>query len=36
MVFATTLLLIGLVVTLNAAAILLRERLRRKYATSAF
>lgn len=36
MVFATTLLLIGLVVTLNAAAILLRERLRRKYATGAF
>ncbi len=36
MVFATTLLLIGLVVTLNAAAILLREKLRRKYASSAF
>lgn len=36
MVFATTLLLIGLVVVLNATAILLRERLRRKYASSAF
>ncbi|MEX2580356.1 MAG: phosphate ABC transporter permease PstA [Verrucomicrobiales bacterium] len=36
MVFATTLLLIALVVALNAAAILIRERLRRKYATSAF
>lgn len=36
MVFATTLLLIALVVSLNAAAILLREKLRRKYASSAF
>lgn len=36
MVFATTLLLIALVVVLNATAILLRERLRRKYASSAF
>ncbi len=36
MVFATTLLLIGLVVVLNAAAILVRERLRRKYSSGAF
>jgi phosphate transport system permease protein len=36
MVFATTLFLILLVVVLNLAAILLRERLRRKYATGAF
>lgn len=36
MVFATTLLLILLVVTMNLGAILLRERLRRKYATGAF
>lgn len=36
MVFATTLLLIALVVVLNASAILLRERLRRKYSTGAF
>ena len=36
MVFATTLLLIILVVVLNLSAILLRERLRRKYATGAF
>ena len=36
MVFATTLLLIGLVVVLNASAIILRERLRRRYASSAF
>lgn len=36
MVFATTLLLIGLVVVLNASAIIIRERLRRKYASSAF
>jgi phosphate transport system permease protein len=36
MVFATTLLLILLVVVLNLSAILLRERLRRKYATGAF
>ncbi len=36
MVFATTFLLIVLVVLLNLAAIIIRERLRRRYATSAF
>lgn len=36
MVFATTLLLITLVVLLNLGAILIREKLRRKYATGAF
>jgi len=36
MVFATTLLLIGLVVVLNLGAILLREKVRKKYATGAF
>jgi len=36
MVFATTLLLILLVVVLNLAAIIIRERLRKKYATSIF
>ncbi|QXD23012.1 phosphate ABC transporter permease PstA [Opitutia bacterium ISCC 51] len=36
MVFATTLLLIVLIVFLNFAAILLRNRLRRKYKTSTF
>lgn len=36
MVFATTLLLIGLVVVLNIGAILIREKLRRKYSTGAF
>jgi len=36
MVFATTLLLIVLVVVLNLTAIMIRERLRRKYATGAF
>jgi phosphate transport system permease protein len=36
MVFATTLLLIGLVVVLNLGAIIIRERLRRKYGTGAF
>lgn len=36
MVFATTLLLIALVVVLNLAAILIREKLRKKYATGAF
>jgi len=36
MVFATTLLLILLVVTMNLGAIFLRERLRRKYATGVF
>ncbi|MFP4283722.1 MAG: phosphate ABC transporter permease PstA, partial [Opitutales bacterium] len=34
--FATTLLLITLIVVLNLGAILLRNRLRRRYATSAF
>ncbi len=36
MVFATTLLLIVLVVVLNLSAILIRENLRRKYSTGAF
>lgn len=36
MVYATTLLLITLVVVLNLGAIFIRDRLRRKYATSAF
>mgnify|MGYP006268377695 CR=1 FL=1 len=36
MVFATTLLLILLVVALNLAAILIREKLRKRYATGAF
>lgn len=36
MVFTTTLLLIGIVVTLNLAAIRLRNRIRRKYQTGAF
>ena len=36
MVFATTLLLITLVVIMNLGAIFIRERLRRKYATGAF
>jgi phosphate transport system permease protein len=36
MVFATTFLLIMLVVFLNLGAIIIRERLRRKYATGAF
>jgi phosphate transport system permease protein len=36
MVFATTLLLILLVVILNLTAIIIRERLRRKYATATF
>lgn len=36
MVFATTFLLIALVVLLNLSAILIRERLRRRYATGAF
>ena len=36
MVFATTLFLILLVVILNLSAIILRERLRKKYATGAF
>jgi phosphate transport system permease protein len=36
MVFATTFFLILLVVVLNLSAILIRERLRRKYATGAF
>jgi phosphate transport system permease protein len=36
MVFATTLLLITLVVVLNTGAIFIRDKLRRKYATGAF
>ena len=36
MVFATTLLLIALVVVLNLGAIVIRERLRRRYSTGAF
>jgi phosphate transport system permease protein len=36
MVFATTLFLIALVVLLNLTAIIIREKLRRKYATGAF
>lgn len=36
MVFATTLLLIALVLVLNLGAIMLRERLRRKYASGSF
>lgn len=36
MVFATTMLLITLVVLLNLGAIFIRERLRRRYATGAF
>ena len=36
MVFATTLFLIVLVVVLNLAAILIREKLRKRYATGAF
>jgi phosphate transport system permease protein len=35
MVFATTLLLLGIVILMNLFAITLRNRLRRKYATSA-
>ena len=35
MVFTTTLLLLGLVVLMNAFAIALRNRLRRRYATAA-
>jgi phosphate transport system permease protein len=36
MVFATTLLLITLIVLLNIGAIWVRDRLRKKYATGAF
>ncbi len=36
MVFATTLLLISIVVVMNLAAIVIRNRLRKKYATSSF
>ena len=36
MVFATTLLLITLVVVLNLGAIYIRQKLRKKYATGAF
>jgi hypothetical protein len=35
MVFATTLLLLGIVILLNLFAIATRNRLRRKYATAA-
>jgi phosphate transport system permease protein len=36
MVYATTLLLVGIVITLNLSAILLRNRLRRRFAGGAF
>jgi phosphate transport system permease protein len=36
MVFVTTLLLLGLIVTMNSTAIYIRNRLKRKYATSHF
>ncbi|MCC5988733.1 MAG: phosphate ABC transporter permease PstA [Pararhodobacter sp.] len=36
MVFVTTLLLLALIVTMNATAIIIRNRLKRKYATGAF
>lgn len=36
MIFATTLLLITLVIVLNASAVIIRERLRRKYSTATF
>lgn len=36
MVYATTLLLLGIIVTLNLAAIMLRNRLRRRFATGTF
>ncbi len=36
MVFATTLLLIAIVVVMNLSAIIIRNRLRKKYATSSF
>jgi len=36
MVFTTTLLLIGIVITLNLTAIYLRARLKRRFKTSAF
>lgn len=36
MVFATTLLLISIVVVMNLAAIIIRNRLRKRYATSSF
>ncbi len=36
MVFATTLFLIGLVIMLNLGAIIVREKLRRRFATAAF
>jgi phosphate transport system permease protein len=36
MVYATTLLLVGVIVTLNLAAILLRSRLRRRFASATF
>ena len=36
MVFATTLLLVTLIILLNVGAIWMRDRLRKKYATGAF
>jgi phosphate transport system permease protein len=36
MVFATTLFLIAMVIALNLAAIVLRNKIRKKYAISAF
>lgn len=36
MVFATTLFLIVMVIVLNLAAIILRNKIRKKYAISAF
>jgi phosphate transport system permease protein len=36
MVFSTALLLLGVVLVLNLTAILIRNRLRKKYAGSAF
>ncbi len=36
MVYATTLLLVGIIVALNLAAIMLRNRLRRRFSTGAF
>jgi phosphate transport system permease protein len=36
MVYVTTLLLVGIVVTLNLAAIVIRSRLRRRFAGGAF
>jgi phosphate transport system permease protein len=36
MVFVTTMLLLGLIVLMNASAILVRNRLKRKYAEGGF